>query len=213
MMDDRYDTGHSVEGMFQAGSGETVLKNKLSLIDPNEMDEVELGLLVQLTDVVLDDVTNEQIITADDLREWHRRSLGNVYDWAGHYRSVNMGKAEFHFAAAHLIPNLMKALEKNFLSVYMPCKGMTDEALIDALATVHIELILIHPFREGNGRLSRLLTNIMALQAGQPMLGFSVMDEQKENYFSAVQAGLDNYEPMKSIFRQVLHEMQQNAGG
>ena len=53
----------------------------------------------------------------------------------------------------------------------------------------------------------------MALQAGQPMLDFSVMDEQKENYFSAVQAGLDNYEPMKAIFRQVLHETQQNAGG
>ena len=90
---------------------------------------------------------------------------------------------------------------------------MTDEALIDALAIVHIEFILIHPFREGNGRLSRLLANIMALQAGQPMLDFSVMDEQKENYFSAVQAGLDNYEPMKAIFRQVLHETQQNAGG
>lgn len=37
-----------------------------------------------------------------------------VYDWAGHYRLVNMGKAEFHFAAAHLIPNLMKTFEKKF---------------------------------------------------------------------------------------------------
>ena len=212
-MTNRYETGHIAEGQFQIGSDDKVLKNKLGLIDSNEMDEVELDLLLQLTDVVLDDVTNEQIITADDLREWHRRWLGNVYDWAGHYRSVNMGKAEFHFATALLVPNLMKIFEKNFLSVYMPCKGMTDEALIDALATVHIELILIHPFREGNGRLSRLLANIMALQAGQPMLDFSVMDEQKENYFSAVQAGLDNYEPMKSIFRQVLHETQQNAGG
>ena len=177
------------------------------------MDEVELGLLVQLTDIVLDDITDEQIIFADDLSEWHRRWLGNVYDWAGHYRSVNMGKSEFHFAAAHLIPNLMNIFEKKFLSAYMPCKGMAEEVLIDALAKVHIELILVHPFREGNGRLSRLLANIMALQAGQPMLDFSVMDEKKAQYFLAIQAGLDNYKPMKAIFRQVLHETQKNAGG
>lgn len=178
------------------------------------MNEVELDLLVQLTDAVLDDVTDEQIITAADLYEWHYRWLGRVYEWAGRYRSVNMSKAEFHFAAAHLIPRLMQALEDKFLSVYMPCKGMGDAQLIDALAKVHIEFILIHPFREGNGRLSRLLANIMVLQAGQPMLDFSYMDENKQEYFAAVQAGLDDYEPMKAIFRQVLHEtQQQNAGG
>lgn len=212
MMTNRYKTEHMTEGQFQVGSDDKVLKNKLDIINPKEMDEVELGLLIQLTDFVLDDITNEQIISAADLSEWHRRWLGNVYDWAGHYRSVNMGKAEFHFAAAHLIPNLMKNFEKKFLSIYMPCKGMGEEELIDALAKVHIELILVHPFREGNGRLSRLLANIMVLQAGQPMLDFSVMDEKKAEYFAAIQAGLDNYEPMKAIFRQVLHETQKNSG-
>jgi len=177
------------------------------------MDGIELGLLIQLTDAVIDNVTLEQTLTADDLREWHRRWLGNVYDWAGRYRSVNMGKAEFHFAAAHLIPNLMKTFEKNFLFVYMPCRTMDNETLIDALAKVHIEFILIHPFREGNGRLSRLLANIMALQADQPMLDFSVMEDKKAQYFSAIQAGLDDYEPMKSIFRQVLRETQLNTDG
>jgi len=80
------------------------------------------------------------------------------------------------------------------------------------MAKVHIEFILIHPFREGNGRLSRVLANIMALQADQPMLDFSVMENNKAQYFSAIQDGLDNYEPMKAIFRQVLHETQRNAG-
>lgn len=90
---------------------------------------------------------------------------------------------------------------------------MDEEVLIDALAKVHIEFILVHPFREGNGRLSRLLVNIMALQAGQPKLDFSVMDEKKAEYFSTIQAGVDNYEPMKAIFRQVLHETQLNSNG
>ena len=83
-----------------------------------------------MTDAVLDDVTDEQIIKAADLCEWHRRWLGHVYEWAG-----------------------------------------------------------------------------------LPMLDFSIMDDNKENYFAAAQAGLDDYEPMKEIFMQVLHKTQKNAGG
>lgn len=124
-----------------------------------------------------------------------------------------MGKADFQFAAAHLIPKLMKDVNDKFLSKYTPCKGMDEEQLNDALANIHIEYILVHPFREGNGRLSRLLAVIMALQAGQPLLDFTYMDNNKELYFSAVQAGLDNIEPMKDVFRQVLHDSQQNVGG
>lgn len=41
---------------------------------------------------------------------------------------------------------------------------MSEEQLIEAIAITHVELILIHPFREGNGRLSRLLADVMAVQ-------------------------------------------------
>ena len=51
----------------------------------------------------------------------------------------------------------------------------------------------------------------MALQAGQPVLDFTYMDKNKIEYFTAIQAGLDNDEPMKEIFRQVLRVSQQNA--
>lgn len=52
----------------------------------------------------------------------------------------------------------------------------------------------------------------MALQAGQPLLDFTYLDEHKAAYFVAVQAELDNYEPMKEMFRQALRVSQQNAG-
>ena len=145
-MTNRYDTNSSIEGQFQPGSDETMLSNKLGITRPVEMNSVELDLLLQLTDAVLDEVTENQVITTTDLCTWHHRWLGHVYEWAGQYRSVNIGKAEFHFAAAHLIPKLMQTLEDEFLAVTMPCKDMTDEQLIEALAKVHIEFILIHPF-------------------------------------------------------------------
>lgn len=211
-MTDRYDTAGNPEGQFQSGSQNRVLLNKLNITDPDEMDAVELDLLDQLSEVVLDEVKSDQAITIDDLSEWHRRWLGNVYPWAGEHRTVNMGKADFQFAAAHLIPNLIQIFNDNYLAVYTPCNQMNEDELIEALAKVHIEYILIHPFREGNGRLSRLLATIMALQADFPILDFSYMDRNKKGYFLAVQAGLDNDNPMQEMFRQVLHDSQQSAG-
>lgn len=210
-MTDRYDTSRLTEGQFQPGSNNLVLLNKLGVTDASEMDDIELDLLNQLTNALFDEIKEDQPICKDDLGRWHQRWLGNVYEWAGQYRSVNMGKDNFQFAAAHLIPKLMQQFNDQYLAVYTPCKGMEKEQLIEALTKVHIEYILIHPFREGNGRLSRLLATIMALQAGQPLLDFTLMDQRKEEYFAAVQAGLDNYNPMKELFRQVLHASEQNA--
>ncbi|HSO81390.1 Fic family protein, partial [Thiocapsa sp.] len=85
--------------------------------------------------------------------------------------------------------------------------------LADAIAVVHVELILIHPFREGNGRISRLLAGVMALQAGWPELDFTSWDANKDAYFAAIQAGLENYEPMRMLVKQVLRQTAQQASG
>jgi cell filamentation protein len=47
----------------------------------------------------------------------------------------------------------------------------------------------------------------MALQANCPELDFSILDGNRDQYFAAIQSGMDcNYEPMKELIRQVLHE-------
>lgn len=70
----------------------------------------------------------------------------------------------------------------------------------------HAELVIIHPFREGNGRCARILASIMALQAGLPILDFSIISgSQKSDYYSAVQIGLDrDYEPMEKLFTEII---------
>ena len=92
------------------------------------------------------------------------------------------------------------------LARFTPCNFKNEEDVIEALAITHCELVLIHPFREGNGRASRLLTTIMALQAGLPILNFSgIAGKAKQTYFAAVQAGLSrDYEPMKNILSRVV---------
>lgn len=205
-MNDRYDTTGNVEAQFEPGSCGRVLANKLGISDPEEMDDVELDLLKHLYEDVLGSVGADQRLRVADICEWHRRWLGNVYVWAGQYRTLNMSKGEFIFAASAQVPRLMGNLDKEVLSVRTPCTGMSEDQLAEAIAVVHIELILIHPFREGNGRLARLLANVMALQAGRRQLDYTIWDERKADYFAAIQAGLSDYEPMKDLVRRALRE-------
>jgi cell filamentation protein len=205
-MPDRYDTTNNPEGQYQPGSDNQVLLNKLGITDPKELDKVEVGLLDDLMVSLFDEVEVNQAIAAADLCEWHRRWLGNVFDWAGQYRTVNMAKGGFMFAAANLVPKLMEEYEEKFLKKFTPCDRMEDEQLLEALAHTHLEYILIHPFREGNGRLGRVLSTIMALQAGKPPLDFTYLTLHKDEYVQAIHAGLDNIEPMKELFRRVLQQ-------
>ena len=100
----------------------------------------------------------------------------------------------------------MAEFEKDELAMSTPCNFKDRAEVVCALAKSHVELVLIHPFREGNGRVARMLSILMALQAGLPLLDFSVIAEQKkQEYFVAVQAGLDkNYQPMEQLFAEVI---------
>ncbi|MCU7919074.1 MAG: Fic family protein [Candidatus Thiodiazotropha sp. (ex Epidulcina cf. delphinae)] len=100
----------------------------------------------------------------------------------------------------------MDKVEAEQLAKYTPCNFVNRSDVIKALAEVHVELILIHPFREGNGRCARILASIMALQADLPVLDFSLISEAKKmDYFAAVQTGMDcNYEPMERLFAEII---------
>lgn len=63
------------------------------------------------------------------------------------------------FAAAVQVPRLLEVFERECLRNYTPCTASDGDALAEAIAITHVELILIHPFREGNGRLARLLAD------------------------------------------------------
>ena len=204
-MPNRYDTSHNQEGHYQPDSDEKVLLNKLGITEPLVMDDVELVLLDELVSNLIREFKADRSIRAEDLCNWHRRWLGDVYEWAGSYRTVTMSKGGFPFAAASQLSKLMFDFERQYLNIYTPCAGFDDQQLIEALAVCHVEFIIIHPFREGNGRLSRVLATLMALQAAKPLLNFTYLAENEAVYIAAIHAGhACNYEPMKRVFAGVL---------
>ncbi len=203
-MSNRYDTSGTAEGQYQPDSNDTVLGNKLGITNPEDMEMLEFQLLNVSQGSLFDEFEFDQKVSQNDLKNWHRRWLETVYEWAGNYRTVNMSKDGFPFAAPALIPKLMTEYEEKYLTQYTPCNAMDRERLVEALALCHVEFIIIHPFRDGNGRLGRLLAMVMALQAGMPPLDFEYISQHKNDYIRAIHAGhAGNYEPMKSIFSKV----------
>jgi cell filamentation protein len=208
----RYNTEGLSEGEYESGSDEQVLKNLLGIKSKEKIDLLEASLLVKTVDKLIDTYNQTRSLTANDICKIHKIWLGSIYSWAGKYRQVNMSKDGFPFAAANLIPKLMTDFEKTCLHKFTPCNFETEDKITEALAIVHVEFVLIHPFREGNGRIARLISNLMALQAGLPELDFTeITGEEKEKYFAAVRAGLDrNYQPMKDIFDGVIKKTLKN---
>jgi cell filamentation protein len=205
-MASRYETDHLVEAQFEPGSRGRVLKNLPGIRGKRQMDALEALQLEAATDWAIRHVAANRRFTAKDICQWHRQWLGDVYSWAGKYRQVNISKDDFVFAMAAQVPRLMQELERNVLARYTPCIFNDPDEELEALAITHCELVLIHPFREGNGRVSRLLSSLMALQAGLPLLDFSaIKGKQREAYFAAVRAGMGrDYVPMVEIFRKVV---------
>lgn len=201
----RYDLSYHVETQYQPGSNRRVLKNLRNIRSAREMARVEQRELIRTIDWVTQQYDANHRFTAQDLCTLHQKWLGPLYAWAGEYRQVNVSKAGFLFATATLIPQLMQELETSCLARYTPLRvAGTDAAR--ALAETHVELLLIHPFREGNGRLARVLATSMAWQAGFRTPAFEEMlRHYKQDYFAAVRAGLDrDYEPMRRIFTSLL---------
>lgn len=200
----RYDA-QGDEGEFQPGSEEQVLRNKLAIVDPAEVNEAELELLLQLYEYLFGCLPTDEPITVSMIKEWHRKWLGNLYEWAGKERSVQLSKGGFPFANAEFLPQLLGNFERDYLTKWTPCTDMEPEILIQAIAEVHVEFILIHPFREGNGRIARLVADVMAFQAGFETIDYTVWDEDKDAYISAVHAGVGGeYGPMEELVRRAL---------
>jgi cell filamentation protein len=205
-MTDRYSSSHLTEDQYEPGSNGLVLRNKVGIIDPEEMGVAETAALWRVQENLIGETSVDQTFTARDICETHRKWLDDIYPWAGMYRQVNIRKGGFQFAMAHAIPVLMADFERNQLLKYTPCMFQNFESVAKPLAEIHVELMLIHPFREGNGRIGRLIATLMALQAGLPVLDFGLLDgTRREEYFAAVQAGMDrDHRPMQRLFTDII---------
>jgi cell filamentation protein len=201
----RYQTPTGVEGEFQPHSRKRVLRNRQGITLKSEMDQLEYEALIQVQGIYLETIEQETRFTADLIRTMHRDWLGALYSWAGNYRTVEMAKGGFSWPPAYLVDRNMLEFENGLLSAKSPCKPGDPARILRDTAEVHAELLLIHPFREGNGRLARWLSELMILQAGLPLPVYQFTGrgsiKERERYLNAVKRGyVKDYRPLVNFF-------------
>lgn len=193
---------NSDSGKYRIPEGEQegeILPNKLGITDKKELGEAEAEGFANAELDLIEELTNETIFDIDYIRDIHRRSLSHLYDFAGEYRSVNMSRGDFFFAAAHVIPRAMQNFEQEVL-LNLPHEYESREQLIRDIGKVHAELLFIHPFRDGNGRTMRILANLMCYKQGYGEINMKPVGkggEMRKIYIAGVQAAdKEDYEPM-----------------
>jgi cell filamentation protein len=182
-----------------------VLRNLQNIHLKTEMDRAEADALVAVEERYFGIITDETVFTAELICQMHCDWLGELYAWAGRYRTVEMQKGKFRWPPAFRVPQNMAWLEDELLKKFTPCKSAPLDEVAVQVAAVHAELLLVHPFREGNGRLARWLADLMFLQAGYPMPRYDFSGKgsvkRRKDYLDAVIAGYgQDYAPLAAFF-------------
>ena len=140
------------------------------------------------------------------VRQVHRELMGEIYPFAGAWRTVALHKGEgptkWPMPLGGIEP-LMEGFDRDVLSK-SPVIADDDTAVIAFAAEVMGELIAIHPFREGNGRAAFILGNPILMQ--NDLLPLDVYDRRHDQgrYFEACEAVRvkKDYAPMTSIVHE-----------
>ena len=117
-----------------------------------------------------------------DVRVLHRHLFGDVYSWAGEYRTTELRRGDQGFASRATIATGMTRVLDDARAVVDACGAYDDARLGYELARLYADYNQIHPFREGNGRTGALLLHGIAGRCGR-LLDLSVAS--RDEWYSA----------------------------
>ncbi len=164
-----------------------MLKNKLGIKDERELakKEEKITKLKAINLFQTQKLEETEIGTFSDLSKIHHYLFEEIYEFAGKIRTENISKSNFRFASAMYLQEALKQIDK------MP------QANFDEIIDKYIEMNIAHPFREGNGRSSRIwLDRILKKEIGK-VIDWSKVD--KEDYLLAMERS-----PIKSTEIKIL---------
>ncbi len=141
------------------------LINKLNITDPDELKEKE----AEITFERLVELYENPIQGNFDKEHWkeiHKYLFGDLYDWAGEYRYVNMQKKTGFTDCRNIdiyLTGELDLMKEELKQVY------SEESLAVLLATYYVHLMAVHPFREGNGRSCREFLRELVIEKSKTM--------------------------------------------
>ena len=158
------------------------LENKLGITDSVELARTEERLskkrAVELFESGVLDTLEPG--TVDSLIKIHQCLFGDIYDFAGIVRTVNIAKGSFRFAPVMYLEASLKHIEA------MP------QHTFDEIIEKYVEMNIAHPFREGNGRSTRIWLDLILKKELGKVVNWSFVD--KDDYLLAMERS-----PIKDI--------------
>ena len=135
-------------------------------------------------------IDNIEVGTVKGLQQIHAYLFGGLYDFAGQIRTVNIAKGGFQFAMAQFLPQTLAAIEQ------MP------ETNFEEIADKYVEMNIAHPFREGNGRATRIWLDLILTKQLQKCVDWSKID--KNDYLNAMQKSVADSSDIKRLLQSAL---------
>lgn len=154
--------------------GSSVLKNKLNLLEQNQLDAFEAD--ITLARIV--SIENEPVVGVFDfehLKKIHYEIFQDIYDWAGEVRRVDILRQDSRFANVRVINRAATKLFGDLAKEHL-FQGLELNQVSKKLAHYLSEINVLHPFRDGNGRVQRVFISQLASEAGYK-LDYSVLNQ------------------------------------
>lgn len=146
-----------------------VLVNKLGIKDEKKLEEKETAYALFAIDVLK--TSNFEINSINDCLEIHKQLFGDLYDWAGKLRTIDIFKGEqllggksIDYVFASYLQQALKDLQKEYETVKWDI--LSSKEKIEKICYFVSEFWHIHPFREGNTRTSAMVLYFLIKKAG-----------------------------------------------
>lgn len=168
------------------------LENKLKIVDSSELARAEEKISKEKALELFESGMLDKLEagTFQTLSEIHRYLFEDIYDFAGKVRTVNIAKGNFRFAPVMYLENSLQNIEK------MPQK--TFEEIIEK----YVEMNVAHPFREGNGRSTRIWLDQILKKELNLVVDWSKVE--KEDYLLAMERSPIKDTEIKYILKNAL---------
>lgn len=124
------------------------------------------------------------------LKAIHKYLFDEIYDFAGQIRTVNLAKGNFRFAPVMYLKAALENIDK------MP------QSTFDEIVEKYVEMNIAHPFREGNGRSTRIWLDLIFKTELHKVVDWSKVD--KEDYLLAMERSPIKDVEIKMLLRQAL---------